>query len=203
MGGCSLIVSIKSNPGVFENEDGKQGYTVDGHILVEAEYESIMPYGQTRLIVRKDGKDGVLAIDGETVSELVPCIFKELTAAKKHRYGIKMSGGYSEAHTEEFLQSVQYQTDDHLVLKTKDGRLAVYFHSRQIGVYDELAYLGKDIFIARNSNGKYGLIRCGTVKVEEIRPFEYTKIELSADKRNVLLTKTGRPRFISLYSLLS
>ena len=62
---------------------------------------------------------------------------------------------------------------------------------------------GKDIFIVVNDDDKYGLIRAGTIRAEIIRPFEYIKIELSEDKRNVLLYKTGRPRFIAIHSLLN
>jgi hypothetical protein len=188
--------------GVIENEEGKQGFTVNGKVIVEPEYELVTPYGKERLIVRKDGKDGVLAINGETVSELVPCIFKGLSATKKHKYSVKMGGGYSEAHNEEFLKSVIQQTDQHLLVRTKDGHIAIVFHSKQIGVYKDVIYLGKDLFIVVNDDDKYGLIRGGTIRADIIRPFEYVKIELSEDKRNVLLYKTGRARFIPLHSLI-
>ena len=188
--------------GVIENDEGKQGFAIDGKVLVEPEYESITPYGKERLIVKKDGKDGVLAINGEKVTEIVPCIFKGLSATKKHKYAVKMGGGYSEAHNEEFLKSVLQQTDQHLLIKTKDDRIAIFFHSRQIGIYKDVTYLVKDVFIVMNDDDKYGLIRAGTIRGDIIRPFEYTKIELSQDKRNVLLYKTGRPRFIPLQTLL-
>lgn len=113
-----------------------------------------------------------------------------------------MGGGYSEAHNEEFLKSVLQQTDQHLLIKTKDDRIAIFFHSRQIGIYKDVTYLVKDVFIVMNDDDKYGLIRAGTIRGDIIRPFEYTKIELSQDKRNVLLYKTGRPRFIPLQTLL-
>ena len=189
--------------GVIENEGGKQGFTVNGKVIVEPVYELVTPYGKERLIVRKDGKDGVLAINGETASELVPCIFKGLSATKKHKYSVKMGGGYSEAHNEEFLKSVIQQTDQHLLVRTKDGHIAIVFHSKQIGVYDDVTYVGKDIFIARNEDNKYGLLRAGTIRADIIRPFEYVKIELSEDKRNVLLYKNGRPRFIPLQKLFN
>lgn len=189
--------------GVFQNEEGLQGFEKDGITILEPVYEAVTPYGTTRLIVKKDGKDGVLAINGEKVTELVPCIFKGLSATKKHKYAIKMGGGYSEAHNEEFLKSVLQQTDQHLLIRTADNRIAIFFHSRQIGIYKDITYLGKDVFIAVNDDDKYGLIRAGTIRADIIRPFEYAKIELSEDKRNVLLYKTGRPRFITLHSLLN
>ena len=144
-----------------------------------------------------------MAVDGETVSEIVPCIFKGLSATKKQRYSVKMGGGYSEVYTEEFLQSVLYQTDQHLVVRTKDGRKGILFHSRQLGVYDDVTYLSDNVFIAKNEAKMYGLIRCRTVTVEIIRPFQYVNIELSNDKRNILLYKSGRPRFIPLKSVVS
>lgn len=190
-------------PGVFENEDGKQGYAIEGQIIVDAVYELIKPYGKDRLIVRKDGKDGVLTIDGKNVSELVPCVFYGLSPAKKHKYSVKMGGGYTEAHNEDFLKTVLFQTGQHFVVRTKDNRIGILFHSRQIGVYDDVTHVGKDIFIARNEENKYGLLRAGTVRADIIKPFEYVKIELSEDKRNVLLSKTGRPRFIPLQNLFN
>ena len=113
-----------------------------------------------------------------------------------------MGGGYSEAHNEEFLKSVLQQTDQHLLIRTKDDRIAIFFHSRQIGIYKDVIYLGKDVFIVVNDDDKYGLIQAGTIRPDFIRPCEYAKIELSEDKRNVLLYKTGRARFIPLISLL-
>ena len=176
--------------------------TVNGVSEVTTESE----VGRTEAVQSKEPdqeeKTMVMAINGETVSELVPCIFKGLSATKKHKYSVKMGGGYSEAHNEEFLKSVIQQTDQHLLVRTKDGHIAIVFHSKQIGVYKDVIYLGKDLFIVVNDDDKYGLIRGGTIRADIIRPFEYVKIELSEDKRNVLLYKTGRARFIPLHSLI-
>lgn len=203
----SMIHPVPSKPqlpsGVIQNEEGLQGFEKDGITILEPVYESVTPYGSSRLIVMKDGKYGVLSINGEKVTELVPCIFKGLKATKKHKYSVQMGGGYSEAHNEEFLKSVLQQTDQHLIIRMADERIAIFFHSRQIGIYKEVIYLGKDVFIVVNDDDKYGLIRAGTIRPDIIRPFEYTKIELSEDKRNVLLFKTGRPRFITIHSLLN
>ncbi len=188
-------------PGVFENNEGLQGYAINGKVVVEPIYEQIMPYGKERLIVRKNSKDGLLSITDGIAHELVPCIFKGLSGTNKHRYSIQMFGGYSEAHTEDFLKNVILQTEQHLLVKTTHNTVEIRYQSRKIAEYMEVIHLGGEVFAAQNKDG-YGLIRCGTLKVIIIRPFEYAKIELSQDKRNILLYKTGRPRFIPLIQVL-
>ena len=189
--------------GVFEGEDGKLGYRFNDVTIVHPEYDEITPYGKDRLIVKKDGKCGVLALDGSSAAVLVPCIFKGLTGTTKHRYNVQMFESFSEQHTEDYLTSVILQTEQHLILKASNGKIQIRFQAGQVGEYKEVTYLGGEVFIACNDDDKYGLIRCHHYKAEILRPFEYSKIELSDDKRNVLLTKTGRPRFIPLHSILS
>ena len=194
----------KSLPnGVFENEIGRQGFKFGGKILLEPVFESISTYGSDRLIVKKDGKYGVYAFEKGLISEIAPCIFNGLSGATKKRYNITMFNGYSEQHTESYLQSVLFQTEQHLVVRIKNDRVQIRFQSGEVGEYKEVIPVTGEYFIAVDDNGMYGLIRCQQYKVETIRPFEYTKIEISPDKRNVLLTKTGRPRFITIQSLLN
>lgn len=87
------------------------------------EYDEITPYGKDRLIVKKDGKYGVLALDGSSAAVLVAYIFKGLTGTTKHRYNVQMFESFSEQHTEDYLTSVILQTEQHLILKASNGKI--------------------------------------------------------------------------------
>ena len=188
--------------GVFQNEEGLQGYEKDGKTLLEPMFEAITPYGSDRLIVKKDGKFGVYALENGKATEIAPCIFNGLAGTSKKRYNIALYNGYSEQHTEEYLQSVLFQTEQHFVIRTKTGKARIRFQSGEVGDYKEVIPVADEIFIVCNDDGRFGLIRCVEYKTEIIRPFEYTKIEISSDKRNILLTKTGRPRFIPIQAIV-
>ena len=188
--------------GVFQNEDGLQGYEKDGKPLLEPQFETITPYGSDRLIVKKDGKFGVYALENGKANEIAPCIFKGLAGTSKKRYNIALYNGYSEQHTEEYLQSVLFQTEQHLVIRTKSGKSQIRFQSGEVGEYKEVIPVADEIFIVCNDDDRFGLIRCKEYKAEILRPFEYTKMEISPDHRNILLTKTGRPRFIPIHNFL-
>lgn len=189
--------------GVFKGNDGKYGYSSNGRILLNPEYDLITPYETDRLIVKKGDKFGVFSIENETITQILKFIFKGLKGTQKHRYNVTLYKGYSEEHTEEFLRSILLQTEQHLIYKSSNGTIQIFFQTTCIAEYKEVIHLGKEVFIAKNILEMYGLIRCKQYSVEEIRHFEYSKIELSDDKRNVLLYKSGRPRFISLIGLLS
>jgi superfamily II DNA or RNA helicase len=188
--------------GVFEGDDGLLGFALGQRILLDPEYEFITPYGDDRLIVRKKGKDGVFALEKGEVSEVVPCIFKSIEGTSEKRYKVRLFSDYYEEHSEPFLKTVLYQTQQHLVVRTKDGKEQIRFQSKEVAEYREVIPVAEGLFIAINDYDKYGLIRCSANNTELIRPFEYSMIGVSKDKRNILLTKTGRPRFIPIHSLL-
>ena len=161
----------------------------------------ITPIGNNRLIAKKEGKYGVISVDNGTTNQVVDFLFNKLVGAKNHQYRIMLAGGHFIQRDEAFLQTVLLQTDKCLVVDAPDGTLQIIFRDTLIHKYQELNYLGENVFIAKNFSGKYGIIRCHSKYAETVRPFEYNDIQLSENGQNVLLYKTGRPRFIPVRSL--
>lgn len=189
--------------GVFKGDNGKYGLAYHGKALLDAEYDEITPIGNNRLIAKKEGKYGVISIDNEAANQVVDFLFNKLVGAKNHQYRIMLAGGHFIQRDEAFLQTVLLQTDKCLVVDAPDGTLQIIFRDTLVNKYQELNYLGENVFIAKNFSGKYGIIRCHSKYAETVRPFEYNDIQLSKDGQNVLLYKTGRPRFIPVRTLLT
>lgn len=194
-------VRVKVLPnGFLRDDNGLIGYNIKGEWILEPQFDDIDVIKKGRILVTKNGKKGVYTINGNKPILLIPIIFKNLTIGKKNKYRTEL--GFH-TYTEEFLGNALYNTGQYLIVKGEDCK-KLYFLDKLIATYHDIIHLDGSVFIVQNRNGKYGLIRLELFRVQTIRAVEYHKIELAADKDNILLYKNehNRPRFIQLHTLI-
>lgn len=184
--------------GVFVGENGLKGYSIKNRVILKAEFEDIEIISPTRLIVRKSGKMGVIAVKNLVSELIIPIIFDNLSdSPKQQNYCIDRKHIYRE----DLLRKIKFYTGKHLVIHS-NGYDEIYYNNQKVAKYLEINRLIDELFIIKDATNKYGIIRCLTKHATLIRKPKYTNITLTEDGNGILLYKEkGRPRFMSINTL--
>lgn len=188
--------------GVFKDEDGHLGYDRDGVILINPEYDSIVPYENDRFVVTKAGKQGVLAIIDGRPEQIGSFIFNDIVITANGYYRVRMPDGSIENLSEDTLKSVVFQTDKYLIVRIGRVHLQICYHGKRLTIYKDIIPVKPNVFIVQDDTDRFGVIECRRSDIVQIKPFEYKKIELSPDKRNLMMYKESRrARVLALSSI--
>ena len=185
---------------VVIGDNGLMGYQEDGVVILEPQFEEVIKASANRLIYKQNGKKGLLAIENKTIRKICEPIFDELRRNKNNTFTITQGDGHPLILTETEIKEIIFMTGPYIIYIGPEGRYILKYHNKTIGKYKEIQYVAKDYFIVKESF-LYGIIRCKGPEWNYFRPMDYKLIEISADKRNILLHKVGRPRFISIINL--
>ena len=185
---------------VVVGENGLMGYQEEGVVILEPQYEDVIKASANRLIYKQNGRKGLLAIENGTIRKVCDPIFEDLRHNKDNTFTISQEDGHLLRLTETEMKDITFMSGAYLIFKGQDGRYTLKFHNKTIGKYREIHFITKDYFIVKESF-LYGIIHCKGPEWDFFRPMEYKLIEISADKRYILLHKVGRPRFITIANL--
>ena len=185
---------------VIVDNNGRMGYQQNGVQILEPEYEDVIKVGTQRLIVKKNGKKGLLEITKNGTSVICETMFQDIKFISGNNYSVLLDDGNRAQLSESVLKNITEMIGGYLIRKSEGGNPVLMYHSRTAGKFQEIRHLIGSFFIVKE-HLRYGIIWCVENDYEYYRRCDYKKIELSEDKRNVLLYKEGRPRFIPLFDL--
>lgn len=124
----------------------------EGNNIVKPKYENIWPLNDTLLTVRKEGKEGLININGK---EVIPCEYFWLSDKFP---GYILSYSFANKHM-----------DRYSLYDTKGNK-------RTAAAYSEILYVDDSTAIVKTNNNEYSLIYLDG-KDSKIRNLEYSKIE--------------------------
>lgn len=185
---------------VFVGENGLKGYKKGDVIIIPPEFDNIEVVYADRFIVTKYGRKGLLAIAAGEVRTLCKPMFVGLSLNRNAVYRVTFDDGFIANLDESVIKRIIDVAGSYRIEKNTGDSFFLKYHNKTVGKFREVFHLANNYFAVRD-NQQYGIIRCRDDHMDYFRSCEYNKIELSPDKRNILLYKEGRPRFISVRSL--
>ena len=192
--------TIPSQTGVFVGKSGLKGYKKNDNIVIPPEYENIEVVYADRFIVTQNGRKGLLAIAAEEVKTICKPLFSGLSFNRNSLYRATFDDGFIANLDESVLKRIKEVAGSYRVETNKEGTYLLKYHNKLVSKFKTVYHLANNYFAIKEAQ-YYGIIHCKNDHWEFFRRCEYNKIELSPDKRNILLYKEGRPRFISISSL--
>lgn len=176
------------------------GYQQNGVQILEPEYEDVIKVGTQRLIVKKGGKKGLLELTKNGIKVICEPIFQDIKHVSGQTFSVLLDDGERAPFTEGTLKNITAMYGGFLVRKTEGNYVVLMYHNKTVSKFQEVRHLIGLFFIVKE-HLRYGIIWCVGNEYEYFRRCDYKKIELSEDRRYVLLYKEGRPRFIPIFDL--
>ena len=173
----------------------------DGNVILpNSPYESVTKVSDDRMIVSVAGRKGLIAITSGEERNICEPLFSDLRRNKDHSYTATFDDGGTLVLLEEDLQNITEIIWPYIVYKKESGYYQIKFRTKNVGYFEEVHHLYKNYFAVKNHN-QFGIIHCKDNNWTYFRRCECINITLSEDKKNILLFKGGRPRFIPVANL--
>lgn len=185
---------------VIVGDNNLMGYQQNGVQILEPEYEDVIKVGTQRLIVKKGGKKGLLELTKNGIKVICEPIFQDIKHVSGQTFSVLLDDRERAQFTEGTLKNIIAMYGGHLVRKTEGNYVVLMYHNKTVSKFQEVRHLVGLFFIVKE-HLRYGIIWCVGNEYEYFRRCNYKKIELSEDRRYVLLYKEGRPRFLPIFDL--
>ncbi len=144
---------------------------------------------------------GLREITGNTNEAVCDITFQDIQYANGTSFSILLDDGFRVTYPVDFIKEVSEVTGGFLIKRLDEDKSRLYYHGKKIGSFFGLRHLVDRYFVILE-HLQYGIILCNETGYTYFRPCKYKSIDLSEDKRNLLLLKEeGRPRFIPVSSL--
>ena len=192
--------STNSSASVIKGNDGLKGYQRNGITLLDPVYEEVITVKNNRLVIKKNGKKGLIEILKNTTRVICNPIFQDIEHVSGQLYSVLLDDGIRAQLTESVLSSITEMVGGYLIRDNDGGNHSLLYHNKTVWKCQEIRHLAGSFFIVKE-HSRYGIIRCNGKEFKYFQICQYKRIEISEDKRNILLYKEGRPRFIPLTAL--
>jgi hypothetical protein len=191
---------VNSPASVIWEINGLKGYQRNGITLLDPVYEEISEVKNDRLIVKINRKKGLIEILKNTTRVICKPIFQDIEHVSGQLYSVLLDDGVRVQLTESVLGCITEMVGGYLIRNNDGGNHSLMYHNKTVWKCQEIRHLARSFFIVKE-HSRYGIIRCNGKEFKYFRICQYKRIEISEDKRNILLYKEGRPRFIPLTAL--